>query len=95
MWLVVVALFGLVVPNGLFLYWLFSDFTTIGAVLDNRLALAFILDAFITLGLLAVHFAQTPPGRYGWHWFVALSIAGGLCFGLPFYWWMNRREGDR
>jgi len=39
-----------------------------------------------------VHFAHNPPGRYRWPWFVAFSIAGGLCFGLPFYWWLNKRR---
>lgn len=92
MGLLVVALFGLVVPNGYFIYWLLHDFTGLGPVLQDRLAVAFILDAFITLVLLAVHFAHTPPGRYRWPWFVVLSLAGGLCFGLPFYWWLSRPQ---
>jgi hypothetical protein len=44
------------------------------------------------LVLLAVHFAYTPPGRIRWPWFVAFSLGGGLCFGLPFYWWLNMRQ---
>ena len=91
MWLLAIAVFGLVVPNGYFIYWLLHDYKGLGPVLENRLAIGFILDAFITLGLLAVHFAHNPPGRYRWPWFVAFSIAGGLCFGLPFYWWLNGR----
>jgi hypothetical protein len=91
MWLLVIAIFGLIVPNGYFIYWLVHDYNGIAPVLENRLAIAFILDAFITLGLLTVHFAHHPPGRYRWPWFVAFSIAGGLCFGLPFYWWINGR----
>ena len=91
MWLLIVAFFGFVVPNGIFIYWLIHDFTTIGAAFQNRLALAFVLDALITLVVLAVHFAKSPPGRYKWPLFVVLSILGGLCFGLPFYWWLNTR----
>ena len=91
MWLLVVALFGLVVPNGLFFYWLLVEFDGLRAVLRNHLAMAFILDALITLVLLAIYFAKAPPGRYRWPLFVALSVAGGLCFGLPFYWWLNQR----
>jgi len=90
--LLVIAAFGFVVPNGFFIYWLLYDFNGIEPILENRLAIGFILDAFIILALLAVHFARTPPGRYGWPWFVGFSIAGGLCFGLPFYWWLNRRQ---
>ena len=42
---------------------------------------------------LIIYFARTPPGRYRWPWFFVLSLIGGLCFGLPFYWWLNTREG--
>ena len=82
MGLLVVALFGLVAPNGLFIYWALYEFHGVGRVLENHLAVAFILDAFITLILLAVHFAKTPPGRYGWGWFVGLSLIIGVCGGL-------------
>jgi hypothetical protein len=90
MWLLVVALFGLIVPNGLFVYWLVHDFHGIGTVLQDRLALSFILDALITLGVLTVHFARQPAARVAWPWFVLFSLAGGLCFGVPFYAWLNR-----
>lgn len=91
MWLLIVAVFGLIVGDGLFLYWLAYDFQGIRAVMQDRLALGFIIDAILTLGILAFHFARTPPGRVGWRWFVVLSLVGGLCFGLPFYWWLNKR----
>src|SRR5438093_858874 len=54
MWLLFVAVLSFVVPNGLLLYWLLHDFTTLQAALQNRLALAFILDVFLTSGLLQV-----------------------------------------
>ena len=93
MLLLIVALLGLVVGDGLFFYWLLTEFTTIGAVLQDHLALSFIIDALLTLLVLTVHFARRPPGRYRWPWFVVLSLAGGLCFGVPFYWWLNTRSG--
>ncbi|HEU4799815.1 MAG TPA: hypothetical protein VFS94_04230 [Gemmatimonadales bacterium] len=92
MWLLLVALFGLVVPNGLFVAWLVTEFDGIGAMLANRLALAFMLEAMLLLVLLAVHFAQRPPGPIRWTWFVVLSLLGGLGFGLPFYYWLNTRS---
>ena len=92
MWLVLVALLGLVVPNGLFIYWLFVEFQGLDAVLQNKLALAFMLEAFLLLVLLSVYFARRPIGRVAWGWFVALSIIGGLGFGLPFYYWLNIRK---
>ena len=89
--LLVVALIGLVVPNGFFVYWLFHEFHGLAAVMQDRLALGFILDALMALVLLAWHFARAPIGRFRWPWFVAFSLIGGLGFSLPFYWWLNRR----
>lgn len=91
-WVVLIAAFGLLVPNGLLIYWLVVEFTGLTAVLDNHLATAFILDALLTLVLLAYWFAQKPVGPVRWYWFVLLSLVGGPVFGLPAYWWLNRRQ---
>lgn len=91
MWLLIVAVIGFVVGNGLFVYWLLFEYQGLAAVWSNHLALAFIIDAFLTMFVLAVHFARQPAGRVRWPWFVVFSLVGGLCFGLPFYWWLNRR----
>jgi hypothetical protein len=29
-----------------------------------------------------------------WYWFVVLSLAGGLGFSLPLYYWLNLRRTD-
>ena len=91
MWLLGIALFGLLVPNGLFIYWLLAEFRGIMPVVQDKLALAFILDAFMALALLTVYFARRPIGPVRWHRFVVLSLAGGLGFSLPFYYWLNLR----
>jgi hypothetical protein len=90
--LLIVALFGLLVPNGLFVLWLLHDFHGFAPILADRLALGFILDAFLALALLAVFFARYPIGRVKWYWFGLLSMIGGLGFGLPLCWWLNRRR---
>ena len=87
--LLVVALFGLLVPNGFFLYWLMNEYQGIRAILADHLAMGFILDAFMAMVILAVYFARRPIGPVRWPAFVILSILGGLGFSLPFYWWMN------
>jgi hypothetical protein len=93
--LLAIALFGLLVPNGLFVYWLFREFSSVGEVLGNHLALGFMLDAFLATGLLAFLFAKRPPGPLAWPWFVGLSILGGLGFSIPFYLWLNfKRSGS-
>jgi hypothetical protein len=92
MWLVLMAVFGFVVPNVFLLYWAAAEFTGLQAIVEDKLALAFILDTLLALVFLTVYFAQRPIGRVGWPWFVVLSFAGGLGFSLPLYYWVNTRE---
>lgn len=89
--LLAIALFGLTVPNALFLYWLLFESNGLAAALHNKPAVALMIDALMALGLLAYYFAREPPGRFKWPWFVGLSLIGGLGFSLPMYVWLNRR----
>ncbi len=91
MWLLLVAFFGLLVPNGLFIAWLLTEFDGLGSLFESRLALAFMVEAMMLLVVLAVYFGRNPPGTWKWPWFVLLSLVGGLGFGLPFYYWLNTR----
>lgn len=91
MWLLLVALFGLLVPNGFFIYWLTREFSGLGPILSDHLALGFILDAALATGLLCYQFARAPIGRVRWPWFLVLSLVGGLGFSIPIYWWLNQR----
>jgi hypothetical protein len=90
--LLIIALFGLIIPNGIFLYWLLYEFNGLGNVVQNKLAIAFIIDCFLVMGLLAYYFAKNPIGKVKWYWFVGLSILGGLGFSIPLYWWLNKRN---
>jgi hypothetical protein len=90
--LLAIAIFGLVVPNGFFVYWLLFEFRGLGPMLQDKLALGFILDVALALVVFAVYFARHPIGRVKWQWFALLSFIGGLGFSLPLYYWMNRRE---
>jgi hypothetical protein len=91
MFLLFIAIFGLLVPNGIFIYWLFFEFQSISQILTDKLALGFIIDCFLAMFLLAYWFAVNPIGRVKWHWFIVLSLIGGLGFSLPFYYWLNKR----
>ena len=93
--LLVIVLYGPVVGDGIFVWWLVHDYRGLAAVWNDRLALSFMFDAALTLAVLSVHFARHPPGRVRWPWFVLFSLVGGLCFGLPFFWWINKRTGAR
>ena len=92
MWLLLLALLGFVVPNGFFIYWLLFEFHGLGPVLQDKLALGFMLDVLLVLIILGVYFARRPIGRVKWYWFVLLSLLGGLAFSLPPYYWLNRRQ---
>jgi hypothetical protein len=87
-----IAVFGLVVPTGLFVYWLVREYPGFAAAMQNKPAVALMIDAFMAVGLLAYHFAREPRGRFKWPWFVVLSLVGGLGFSLPMYAWLNRRQ---
>jgi hypothetical protein len=89
--LLLTALFGLFVPNGIFIYWLFTEFHSLSDFTRDWLALGFIIDSVMAMLLLAFWFAKNPPGKFKWYWFIVFSLVGGLGFSLPFYWWLNKR----
>lgn len=92
MWLLAIAFLGFTVPNGFFLYWLFFEYGGVRPVLQNHLALGFILDVLLALIILTVYFARQPIGPVKWYWFVVLSFLGGLGFSLPLFYWLNQRN---
>ena len=94
MWLLLIALIGLVIPNGLFIYWALFEFHGLRPVLEDKLAVAFILDALLALLVLSVYFAKRPIGSIHWRWFVVLSLVGGLGFSLPLFFWLNRDQSQ-
>ena len=87
-----VAFFGLLVPNGMFLYASIHDPNGCGGFAHNLLASSFLLDALVAMGLLASFLAVRPIGPVRWYWFVVLSLFGGMAFSLPLYWWLNLRR---
>ena len=92
MWLLVVAALGMLLPGGMFLYWLFHDNSSLSAALSDRFALAFLLDLLGSTALLTYLFARKPVGPVRWPWFLGLTLAGTLCFSIPFYLWLNWRR---
>ena len=92
MWLLVVAFIGYAVPGGLFMIWMVNDYTTVGAALADRMALAYFIDLVMSTFLLGYLFARRPIGPVKWPWFVALSLLGTLAFSIPFFVWLNLRR---
>ncbi len=78
-------MFGLLGPNGVFIYYLLLRPDDFQAAMRNPLTLAFIIEAFLVTALLAVLIARTGLGKWGWKAFIALSLIGGLGFSVPLY----------
>jgi len=91
MWLVFLAVIGLLAPGGLFLYWLLVDHSSLSAALSDRMALAFFVDLLMSTFLLSYLFARKPLGPVKWPWFLALSLLGTLAFSIPLFIWLNWR----
>ncbi len=81
LWLV--AAFGFVVLNGLFVFGLVARPGALSAAQHNPVAAAFMIEALVLVGLLAWLLARLGASRLHWGWFVALSMLGGLAFAIP------------
>jgi len=92
MWLVFLAVIGLLAPGGLFLYWLFNDYSFLAAALSDKMALAFFVDLLMSTFFLTYLFARKPIGPVKWSWFLALSLLGTLAFSIPLFIWLNWRR---
>lgn len=91
MLLLFVALLGFLFPNGLYLYWVSTRFDSVGAALSNELAVGFIIEAIIATMIVAYRFHVSPLGKVRIHWFIILSLVGGVGFGIPAFYWLNKR----
>jgi hypothetical protein len=81
--LTLVALFGLLGPNGVFVYYALFRWNDLLAGLRHPVALAFLIEAMVVMVFLAALIALRPIGRWGWKTFLALSLIGGLAFSIP------------
>ena len=92
MYLILLALFGVIAPYGLYVIWLMTKFSSIGAALNDELAVGFAIEMAAATALLAYCFSINRLGRYGVGWFVAFSVVGGPGFAIPMFYWLNRRS---
>lgn len=81
--LLVLAFFGALIPNGVFLYYFFSSPETTKIALTNPISLVFIIEAFILMFLFAWLLrkmnSKMPSGRI----FVVMSLLGTMVFSIP------------
>jgi peptidoglycan/LPS O-acetylase OafA/YrhL len=81
-WLIVTAIVGGIGLNGAFVYGVMQP-DIIADAIRNPIAAAFILEAFVLVGLLAYLVHRCRASRLRWPWLVGLSLLGGLAFALP------------
>ena len=89
------ALFGLLGPNGVFLYYAFARRPEFVAAITHPVALALMIEAFLMVALLALWLARRPLGPWGWRSFVLLSLLGGLGFAAPMIVLLNEPREHR
>ena len=88
------AAVGLVGLNGAFVYGLVARPGSLQAALRNPVALAFIVESLVLVGVLAWLLRRWGVSRVHWLWFVALSLLGGIAFALPVVVLAGRERGD-
>jgi hypothetical protein len=93
-WLWTVALVGFAGLNGVFLWAMLTRPETMLSALQNPVAAAFIVEAFVLVGVLAYLLARWKVSQVHWGWFILLSLIGGIAFALPVVLlWSQRRPG--
>ena len=89
------ALFGLVVLNGVFLFYAVARPDVLAEAQRNPVSLVFMAEAFLftAVGAWAVwRLGLRRPGPLA---FVALSLAGTLAFSVPAFVLLHLRKRDR
>ncbi len=92
--LAVLAIFGALVPNGVFLWVAFTNPDALWATMADPVALVFIGEAFLLMFFFAwlIHRGGWRPGPVA---FVVMSLLGSLAFSVPAWLWLASRPGSR
>ena len=81
-WLWTLAVWGFLIVNGAFVYGLLQPGAMVEAM-ANPLALAFMVEALVLVGVIAYLLSKWRVSRMSWWWFVLLSLFGSMAFALP------------
>jgi hypothetical protein len=90
--LLALAIFGLIVPNGVFLYFSFIHATALHEALNNPIALVFMTEAFLLMLLFAWLIRQLGFHSPGWLVFLIMSLVGSLVFSVPAFLYLASRR---
>lgn len=90
--LLALAIFGAVVPNGIFVYYFLASPETTKAALTNPISLVFITEAFILMFLFAWLLRKAACRKPSGALFVVMSLLGTMVFSIPAALWMQIRR---
>ena len=93
--LLALAVFGLIVPNGFFLYYLLVAPASLHAALSNPVALVFITEAFLLMFLFAWLIRHLGFCSPGWLAFLIMSLFGSMVFSVPAFLYLASRNARR
>lgn len=81
--LAALAIFGFLVPNGVFIYTVLYNPNAVRVALGNPISLAFITEAFVLMFLVAWLLRRIRVGSPSGLMFIAMSLLGSLAFSVP------------
>jgi hypothetical protein len=82
-WLIALGAFGFLVLNTVFGYALVFQPESLVAAFTNPVALVFIVEAFLLLGVFSYLMRKWGVLQLRWGWFVFLALLGSMIFALP------------
>ena len=81
--LAALAVFGILVPNGIFIYFALTDLGAMKAALSNPVSLTFIGEAFFLMFLFAWVLYRGGVRRPSGAVFIVMSLVGSMVFSVP------------
>ncbi|MDX2227434.1 MAG: hypothetical protein SFY92_10145 [Verrucomicrobiae bacterium] len=93
--LLILAIFGLIVPNGFFLYYSLIAPAALHAALGNPVALVFITEAFLLMFLFAWLIHRLGFRSPGWLAFIIMSLLGSMVFSVPAFLFLASRNARK
>jgi fatty-acid desaturase len=93
--LIVLAIFGLLVPNGVFLYYFLFAPSVLHAAFANPVALVFMLEALLLMIFFAWLIHHRGFRSPGWLAFIIMSLVGSMAFSVPAFLYLSSRKTSR
>ncbi len=90
--LALLAIFGLLVPNGIFVYYFFNDPEVSRIAMSNPISLVFMTEAFFLMFLFAWLLRKAGSTKPNGLVFIIMSLVGSMVFSVPAALWLTFRN---